>query len=132
MKYYRSVFSQFKIYITNPMSCTSIFSCYMTMISYFFILNEFFTYSTSVTWSKMFFFFVSHDQILVKMFFHFFFTVIILSKNCFNESIRSISTAIKNNATIGLLKLLSTQTSLLKELQGMWSWYFSLLFFNTL
>ena len=132
MKYYRSVFSQFKIYITNPMSCTSIFSCYMTMISYFFILNEFFTYSTSVTWSKIFFFFVSHDQILVKMFFHFFFTVIILSKNCFNESIRSISTAIKNNATIGLLKLLSTQTSLLKELQGMWSWYFSLLFFNTL
>ena len=126
MKYYRSVFSQFKIYITNPMSCTSIFSCYMTMISYFFILNEFFTYSTSVTWSKIFFFFVSHDQILVKMFFHFFFTVIILSKNCFNESIRSISTAIKNNATIGLLKLLSTQTSLLKELQGMWSWYFSL------
>ena len=132
MKYYRSVFSQFKIYITNPMSCTSIFSCYMTMISYFFILNEFFTYSTSVTWSKIFFFFVSHDQILVKMFFHFFFTVIILSKNCFNESIRSISTAIKNNATIGLLKLLSIQTSLLKELQGMWSWYFSLLFFNTL
>ena len=132
MKYYRSVFSQFKIYITNPMSCTSIFSCYMTMISYFFILNEFFTYSTSVTWSKIFFFFVSHDQIFVKMFFHFFFTVIILSKNCFNESIRSISTAIKNNATIGLLKLLSTQTSLLKELQGMWSWYFSLLFFNTL
>ena len=132
MKCYRSVFSQFKIYITNPMSCTSIFSCYMTMISYFFILNEFFTYSTSVTWSKIFFFFVSHDQILVKMFFHFFFTVIILSKNCFNESIRSISTAIKNNATIGLLKLLSTQTSLLKELQGMWSWYFSLLFFNTL
>ena len=126
MKYYRSVFSQFKIYITNPMSCTSIFSCYMTMISYFFILNEFFTYSTSVTWSKIFFFFVSHDQILVKMFFHFFFTVIILSKNCFNEYIRSISTAIKNNATIGLLKLLSTQTSLLKELQGMWSWYFSL------
>ena len=132
MKYYRSVFSQFKIYITNPMSCTSVFSCYMTMISYIFIFNEFFTYSASVTLSKIFFFFVSHDQIFVKMFFHFFFTVIILSKNCFNESIRSIFTAINNNTTIGLLKLLSTQVSLLKELQGMWSWYFSLLFFNTL
>ena len=90
-------FSQFKIYITNPMSCTSIFSCYMTMISYFFIINQFLTYPVCITWLKMFFFFLSHDRIFVKMFFYCFFTVTKLFKHRLNKTISCIFTPVKNN-----------------------------------
>ena len=80
----------------NVMSSTSLFSCFMAMISHFFIFNEFFTYPAYVTRSKIFLLF-SHDQMFVKMLFHYFFTVFILFKNCLNKSISSISTFINNN-----------------------------------
>ena len=90
-----------KIYVTTPMSYTSKFASYMTMISNFFIviINEFFTYSTRVTWFKLFFFF-THDQIFVKVFFHYFFTILILFKNCFNKFTSSIFTS-KNSYWLG-------------------------------
>ena len=68
------------------MSCTSKLATYMKMISYFFmvIMKDFFTYPTRVTESKLLFFF-THDQIFLKVFFHYFFTVFILLKNCFNK-----------------------------------------------
>ena len=101
MKYYRNLFRQLKIYVTTPMSCTSIFSSYGTMVSHFFIviINEFFTYLTCITWLKLFFFF-THDQIFFEVFFHYFFTVFILLKNCLNKFISSILTC-KNNYCIG-------------------------------
>ena len=43
------------------------------------------------------FFFFSYDQIFVKLFFHYFFTVLILIKNCFNNFISSVFTP-KNNS----------------------------------
>ena len=96
MKFNKNFFGQFKICIAAPMSSTSLFSCFMAMISYFFIFNEFFTYPAYVTRSKIFLLF-SHDQMFVKMVFHYFFTVFVLFKNCLNKSISSISTFINNN-----------------------------------
>ena len=93
VKYHRNVFSQLKIYVTTPVRCPSKFSCYVTMISNFFIIiiNEFFTYPTFVTRLELFFLF-THYQIFVKMFFQYFFTILILFKNCFNKLISSIFT----------------------------------------
>ena len=71
------------------MSCACKFASYKTMISYFFvvIINEFFTNPASLLdW----FFFFTHDQIFVKVFFHYFFTILILFKNCFNKFVSSI------------------------------------------
>ena len=98
MKHYRNFFTQLKIYVTTPMSCTSKFSSYVTMISNFFIIiiNEFFTNPASVARLELFFFLFTHDQIFVEMLFHYFFTVFILFKNCFNKFISSIFTS-KNN-----------------------------------
>ena len=70
---------------------------FVTMISYFFLFNEFFTYPTYVTWLKLLFFFFSHDQIFVEMFFSYFFIVFILFKNCFNKFVSIIFTSVKNN-----------------------------------
>ena len=93
VKYYRNVFSQLKIYVTTSVSCPSKFSCYVIMISNFFIIiiNELFTYPTFVTRLELFFLF-THYQIFVKMFFQYFFTILILFKNCFNKLISSILT----------------------------------------
>ena len=91
----RELFRKLRIYVTKPMSCTSKFSSYLTMVSYFFIFRKFFTNPTRVTWLRLFFF-ISHDQIFNEMFFHYFFTVFILFKNCFNKFISSIFTSVKN------------------------------------
>ena len=82
--------------LTTPMSYASKFTSYVTMISYFFIvkINEFFTSPTGITQLKLFFFFP--DQIIAKVFFHYFFTVFKLFKNRFNKFISSISTSKKN------------------------------------
>ena len=95
---------------TTPMSRASKFFSYVTMISYFFIviMNEFFTNLAKGTWLKLFFFFFTHDQIFVKAFFHYFFTVFILFKNRVNKFISSIFTYKK---TISLVNLSSTQTT---------------------
>ena len=79
------------------MSCASKFSTDVTMISYVFIviINAFFANSASNTLLKLFFFF-THDQIFVEVFFHYFFTVFILLKDCFNKFISSIFFS-KNN-----------------------------------
>ena len=84
------------------MSCASKFASYRTMISYSFsvIINEFFTNPASVTWLKLLFFFLTPDQIVVKVFFHYFFTILILFKNRFNQFISSIFTS-KNNYWFG-------------------------------
>ena len=80
------------------MSCTSKFSSYIIMISYFFvvIINEFFTNPTSITRSKWFFFF-NHDQIFVEEFSHYFFTVFKIFKDRFNKFISSICNSKNNN-----------------------------------
>ena len=97
-KYYRNVFSQLKIYVTTPMSCTSKFSSHMTVISNFFIviLNEFFTNPARVTRLKLPFVFLTYNQIFVKVFFLYFFIVLKLFKNRFNKFLSSIFTS-KNN-----------------------------------
>ena len=74
--------------MTTTMSCTSKFFAYVTMISNFFIVNEFFSYPTHVTRLKSFFFF-NHDKIFLEMFFHYFlqywYSTNNTIKNCFNE-----------------------------------------------
>ena len=100
MKYYRNFFSQLKIYVTTPMSCISKPTTYVTLISNFFIVNEFFAYPTNVTSLKLFVFFFSHDKSFVKVFFYYFFSVVILFKNCFNKFRSSIFTS-KNNYWVG-------------------------------
>ena len=82
---------------TTPVSCTSKFSCYVTMISNFFIVDEFFIYPANVTWLKIFLVFFSDDQIFVEMFFHYFFIVFIGFIDCFNKFRSSIFTSVKNH-----------------------------------
>ena len=84
------------------MSFTSKFSNHMTMISNFFIVitNEFFTNPASVARLELFFFFLTYDEIFVQVFFRYFFTILILFKNCFNKFISSIFTS-KNNYWLG-------------------------------
>ena len=96
MKYYRNFFGLLKI--TTKMSGASKFASYVTMISNFLIVTviEFFTNQTSVTQLKLFLFFFTHNQIFVKVLFHYFFTVFILVKNCLDKYISSIFTC-KNN-----------------------------------
>ena len=74
---------------------------YVRRIPYFFIviINESFAYPTNVAWLKLFFFF-THDQIFIKMFFHYFLTVFILLKNRFYKFISNIVTS-KNNYWLG-------------------------------
>ena len=83
------------------MSCTSKLSSYVTMISNFFIINEFFTYPTSVSWLKLFFlFFLSHDQTFFAEIYFFFITILQYSyslKNCFNKFKSSIFTPQNSN-----------------------------------
>ena len=99
VKYCRNFFSQLKIYVTSPMSCTSKFSSHVTMISNFFfnIINKYFTNPTTVTLLKLMFFFFTHDQIFVKVFVRYFSAVLILLKNCFNKFVSCIFTSINNN-----------------------------------
>ena len=107
VKYYRNMFA-------TPMNCTSKFSCYVTMISNLFIviINGFLTNLASITLLKLFFFF-GHDQILVKFFFHYFLTVFILFKNCFNKFISSVFISKNNGLTKSIIntkKLVSKTT----------------------
>ena len=95
------MFSQFKICIAAPLSSTSIFSCYMTMISYFFIINQFFTYQVLLD-RKFSFSFSVIIRFLLKYFFNYFFRAFVIFKNCLNKSISSILISIKK---IGLLNL---------------------------
>ena len=83
--------------VTTPVNCASTFSSYVTMISNFFmvIFNEFFTNPRRVTWLKLLFVF-SHDQIFVEIFFHDFFTIFRLHKNCFKKFKSSIFTSVNN------------------------------------
>ena len=76
-------------------------------------INEFFTNLANVTRLKLFFFFI-HDQGFVKVFFHYFFTILILFKNHFNKFISSIFIS-KNNCwlskfIINKIKLVSKTT----------------------
>ena len=101
MKYYRNVLSQLKIYVTNPMSYTSKFSSYVTMISNFFIIIMSFSQIQQVLldWDC----FCSSSvmiKFLLTFFFHYFFTVLILLKKCFNKFKSSILTS-KNNYWLG-------------------------------
>ena len=89
------------IFFKTPTNCFSKFSSHVTMISTFFIviINEFSAYPTRVTWVKLFLFF-THDQTFVEILFHYFYTILILFKNCFNKFISSIFTS-KNNYWLG-------------------------------
>ena len=80
------------------MSCTSTFSSYVKIISSLFIviIKGLFTNPASVTRLKLFLFF-TRDQIFAKVFFHYFFTILILFKNCLNKFINSIVTSKNNN-----------------------------------
>ena len=92
MKYYRNFFTQLKIYVLTPMSCTTKFASYMTMTSNFVrvIIDKFFANPASVTPLKLFF-------LLLFVLFRYFFTVLILFKNSFNKLISSIFTS-KNSS----------------------------------
>ena len=94
----QEIFSQLKIDVTTPMRCISKFTSYVTKVSNFFIIiiKRSFTNPASVSWLKLFFFF-THDQIFVKVFFHYLFAVIVVFKNCFNKFISNIFTSKNNN-----------------------------------
>ena len=81
------------------MSCASKFTSYVTMISYFFfiIIKKLFTNPTIATLLKKTFFFLTHDQIFIKIFVHYFSAIFILLKNCFDKFISSIFTSINYN-----------------------------------
>ena len=91
-------FSQLKIYVTTPLSCTSKLSIYVTMISNFFIvmINKFFANPTNITQLK-FFFFVAYDQIFVFLLIFGFLQYSYKSMNCFNKFISSVFTPKNNN-----------------------------------
>ena len=91
-----------KIYLTTPVSCISKLSSYVTMSPDFFIVifNEIFNYLTRVTWLRLFFLFFTQDQIFVKVFIHYSFTILTLFKNCFNKFISSIFIS-KSNYWLG-------------------------------
>ena len=134
MKYYRDVFSQLQIHVTASMTYASEFSTYVAMISSFFIaiINEFFTNPANVTRLKFLFFF-THDQIFVKVFFHYFFTILILLKNCFNKFTSSIFTS-KNSYWFGKFiintnKLVSKTT---RNVILIFFWVNTFITFNTL
>ena len=76
-----------------------LFPSYVTMISNFFLImiNNFFTNPITVTLLKQMFFLFTHDQIVLKVFFHYCFAVIILFKNCFNKFISCIFASISKN-----------------------------------
>ena len=92
--------SKFSSYVTMIYLCYNelldeLFTMsYLTMIcSYFFIIiiNEVSTNTTSVTRLKLFFFFFfANDQIFVKVFFHYCFTVFKLFRDRFNKFKSSI------------------------------------------
>ena len=92
-------FSQFKINIATPGNRTSIFSCYMIMISYFIIFcsKQFITYPAFITWFKTSFIFYRHNKIFIKMIFCYFFVVSIFFENCFNKFIDCIFSSLKTN-----------------------------------
>ena len=73
---------------------------------------KFFTNLASVTWLKLFFFLFTHDQIFVEVLFHYFFALLILFKNCFNEFISSIFTSKNKN---WLTKLIINTNKLVSE-----------------
>ena len=75
------------------MGCISKFSSYVTMISYFFIviINKFFTNPVFKCYLiENHFLLLHYDQIFVKVFFLYFFTVFVLPKYRFNKFISII------------------------------------------
>ena len=93
MKYYRNFSSQFKM-----LQLQWAVSLNFPVMWLFHRHHKWvFPYPTTVTWLKLFFFFFTHDQISVKMFIHYFFTILIFFKNCFNKFISNILTSKNNN-----------------------------------
>ena len=96
MKYYRNAFSQLKIYVTTPMNCTSKFSSYLTMISNFFIIILQIQ-QVLLNWNCCSSSSVMIKFLCFKVFFHDFFAIFILLKNCFNKFICCIFISKNNN-----------------------------------
>ena len=73
----------------TPKSRTSIFSCYMIMISYFIIsCNKWFiAYPAFITWLKSSFIFFRHDEIFIKILSWYILPMFYFFKNCFNKFI---------------------------------------------
>ena len=96
MKYYRNFLVNWRfmlqIWWAAPLNFPVLWQWSLTFSS-----SMSFPYPTRATWLKLLLFF-SHNQIFVKIFFHYFFTVFILFKNCFNKFISSIFTSLKSNA----------------------------------
>ena len=115
------------------MSCVSKFSSHVTMISNFFIVNEFFRNPLSIIWFKFFFSFFNLDQIFVKVIFHYFFTVFILLKNCFNNFISSILSC-KNNYSLGkfIIKTNKLVSKTTRNVVLILFWVRTFITFNTL
>ena len=99
MKYYNNFFVQLKINITTPISRTSIFSCYMIMISCVIIscTKQFVTYSAFITSLRYSFMFYIHEKIFVKMVFYHLFAIFIFFKNYTNKFMDYIFSSVKNN-----------------------------------
>ena len=80
-----------KIDVPTPMRSTYKSSCYVAVISYFFIFNEFSQIQQMLLdWN-------CYDHGFVEMCFHYFFTVFVLFKNCFNKFLTSIFTSVNGN-----------------------------------
>ena len=104
------------------------------MIHFFIITtSELFTHPASVTQLELFFFFFTQDQIFVKMFIDYFFTILIFFKNCFNKFIDSIFTS-KNIYWLGKL-IINTNKFVRKTTRNViliFFWVRTFITFNTL
>ena len=116
----RELFHKLRIYVTKPMSCTSKFSSYLTMVSYFLIFH----WNCSSSWVMIEFF--------IEIVFHYFFTVFTLFKNCFNKFIWSIFTSVKNTwLTKFLINTNKFVSKTARNVILIFFWARSLITFNT-
>ena len=99
MKYYRNVLSQLKVMLqlqwAAPLTFLVMWQWSLTFSSSL-LMSFSQIQQVLLDWIILLLFHFWSSQIFVKMFIHFFFTILINFKNCFNKFINSIFTSKKN------------------------------------
>ena len=99
MKYYRNVLSQLKVMLqlqwAEPLTFLVMWQWSLTFSSSL-LMSFSQIQQVLLDWIILLLFHLWSSQIFVKMFIHFFFTILINFKNCFNKFINSIFTSKKN------------------------------------
>ena len=99
MKYYSHFFTNFQINITTPMTRSSLFTTYMTMISDLIIINnnQFTKNLTNIRPFKFFILLSSHDQVFAEMLFDHISTIIIFFEIALNNFKNCIFLSMQHN-----------------------------------